>query len=121
MVFEVIDFQSDDAVEEAMVEVFRSNSITGVPDNSGISDSAGEIAFLMETCSPYTYRVYTDPALYETKVTIENNKVESANANSTFFLEEELKSFPLRRPSFPNPFTFEINRHGARSTLFREP
>ena len=67
----VIDFESDDPVADAQIEVFLANEIAGAPDASYTSDSSGAFAGTLPTCSPYTYRVSTDPALGETKTTIE--------------------------------------------------
>ena len=74
---EVIDFETDDPVEEATVDIFFSNSMSGSADISIESDSAGSFSaggFL--TCTPYAYRTYTDPALGDTKVTIQANRIE---------------------------------------------
>lgn len=73
---DVIDFESDEPVEEATVDVYFTNAITGTPDSTGISDSAGSFSLDFETCTPYTYRTYTDPALGDTKVTIQANRIE---------------------------------------------
>lgn len=80
---EVIDFESDDPVEEATVDIFWSNTVSGVSDSSDISAEDGSVSIEAESCSPFSYRVYTDPALEETKVTIEANTVESPSATTT--------------------------------------
>jgi len=82
---EVIDFESDDPVEEAFVDVFFSNTISGEADSSGVSESDGSVTVDIQTCSPFSYRVYTDPAAEETKITIEANTVEGPGADSTEF------------------------------------
>ena len=72
---QVIDFESDDPVSEATVEIFLSNVAYGAPDVSIESDTTGSVSGTITTCSPYTYRVSTDPVLEETKVTIDANQV----------------------------------------------
>jgi hypothetical protein len=81
----VIDFETDDPVEEGFLDVFFSNSLAGTADSSATSSVDGSVSLDLQVCSPYTYRVYTDPALDETKVTIEKNSVESPSASSVEF------------------------------------
>ena len=73
---EVIDFESDDPVEEGFVDVFFGNTLSGESDSSGVSAADGSVSLDVQVCAPYSYRVYTDPALDETKVTIEKNTVD---------------------------------------------
>lgn len=87
MAGEVIDFETDDPVEEATVDIYFANSITGSPDATAETDSAGSFTasgFL--TCTQYAYRTYTDPALGDTKVTIQANRIEAneAEVSNTF-------------------------------------
>jgi hypothetical protein len=82
---EVIDFETDDPVEEGFLDVFFGNSLSGSSDASGTSAVDGSVSLDLQVCSPYTYRVYTDPALDETKVTIEKNTVESPSVTSAQF------------------------------------
>ena len=73
---EVIDFESDDPVTEATVELFLGDEITPTADKEAISDSSGKLTFdSAPTCTPISYRVSTDPELEETKVTIEADEV----------------------------------------------
>lgn len=72
---EVQDFQTDNPVDEAGVEIFLGDGIFGVPDHSLESDINGMISTAMPTCEPFTYRVSTDPSLDQTKVTIESHDV----------------------------------------------
>jgi hypothetical protein len=80
---EVIDFESDDPVEEAFVDIFWSNTVSGTSDSSDVSAEDGSASIEVEACSPFSYRVYTDPALEETKVTIEANTVEKPTSTAT--------------------------------------
>ena len=64
----VVDFESDDPVEEAFVDVFWSNTTQGEPNSTGVSEANGAVTIQVEACAPFTYRVYTDPALEETGV-----------------------------------------------------
>jgi len=72
---EVMDFQTDNPVDEASVEIFLGDGIFGVPDHSLASDLNGMISAAMPTCEAFTYRVSTDPSLDQTKVTIESHDV----------------------------------------------
>ena len=73
----VLDFQEDDPVDEATVELFFGDAITGSspPDAVYESDPNGLFTGSVMACSPFTYRVSTDPALELTKVTIESHDV----------------------------------------------
>jgi hypothetical protein len=72
---EVSDFQTDNPVDEASVEIFLGDGIFGIPDHALESDLNGMISAAMPTCMPFTYRVSTDPSLDQTKVTIESHDV----------------------------------------------
>jgi hypothetical protein len=71
----VLDFQSDQAVDEANVEIFLVDGIAGVPDHDVETDINGMISAAMPTCTPFTYRVSTDAAADLTKITIESHDV----------------------------------------------
>ena len=72
----VEDFESEDPVIEAQVELFFGDQIAATADAIEVSDSQGALSFdAAPTCTPITYRVSTDPALEETKVTIEAHEV----------------------------------------------
>ena len=72
----VIDFETDDPVPEAKVEVFYSNTVYGAPDQTATSDGAGNFSVTVPACTPYSYRVSTDPDLGATKVTIEASQID---------------------------------------------
>lgn len=80
---QVVDFESDESVAEAFVDIFWSNTVDSSSDSTGVSDDGGLVDVDIQTCSPFSYRVYTDPAWDETKVTIEANTVEAPSATST--------------------------------------
>ena len=64
---EIIDFESDDPVSEAFIEIWYSGVVDdGAPDSTGQSDGTGAVSGDLMTCTPYAYRVSTDPALDET-------------------------------------------------------
>ena len=79
----VIDFESDDPVEAASIELFYSNTVYGAPDQSYTSDASGNFTGSVPTCTPYSYRVSTDPDLGATKVTIESSQIEGATATTS--------------------------------------
>lgn len=73
---QVIDFESDDPVQDAKVELFLNDLVEGTADEEQISDSSGNLTFSSApTCTPISYRVSTDPDLEETKITIEAHEV----------------------------------------------
>ena len=79
----VIDFESDEPVDAASIELFYSNTVYGAPDQSYTSDSSGNFTGSVPTCTPYAYRVSTDPDLGATKVTIESSQIDGATATTS--------------------------------------
>ena len=76
VVGEVVDFESDDPVADATVELFLDDVVESPADDEQVSDSSGNVEFASApTCTPISYRVSTDPDLEETKVTIEAHEV----------------------------------------------
>jgi len=72
----VRDFQLDDPVDDAMVELFQNDSTATPPEVIVETDANGMFtAPDIMACQPFTYRVSTDEALGETKVTIEAHEV----------------------------------------------
>ena len=73
---EVVDFESDKPVPDATLEFYYSDLFEdGEDDFSTTSDASGLLDGTLKTCTPTTYRVYTDPALEDTKVTIQAHEV----------------------------------------------
>jgi hypothetical protein len=79
----VIDFETDDPVPDASIEIYYSNTVYGAPDQSYTSDGAGNFTGTVPTCTPYAYRVSTDPDLGATKVTIKVSQVDGAAATGS--------------------------------------
>lgn len=72
----VEDFESENGVPEATVEIWYSDTVDGVPDVTMVSDSSGVITGgPLQTCIPVTYRASTDPDLDDTKNTFEAHAV----------------------------------------------
>ena len=73
------DFETDDPVEAATVEIFLEDTIPEgtAADQSATTDISGNVSFPdpIPTCSPFTYRASTDPARDETIVTIDAHQV----------------------------------------------
>ena len=72
----VEDFETEDGVPEATVELYFADAIGGVPDATFTSDSSG--LFTGQTgrsCTPLAYKTATDPALGDTKNTFELHQV----------------------------------------------
>ncbi len=73
---EVVDFESDKPVPDATLEFYYSDIFQdGSEDFSTTSDGSGLLDGSVKTCTPMTYRVFTDPALEDTKVTIQAHEV----------------------------------------------
>ena len=79
----VIDFETDEPVADASIEVYYSNTVYGVPDQSYTSDGAGNFSGTVPSCTPYAYRVSTDPDLGATKVTIEASQIDGLTATES--------------------------------------
>jgi len=78
----VEDFESEDPVEDATLEFFYGDIISGSPDDVMSTDSDGFAdGAEAPTCTPVSYRVSTDPDLDETKVTIEAHQIFNAVAD----------------------------------------
>jgi len=75
LVGQTTDFETGDPVSEATVEVFGSNEIIGSADQALESDADGKVEGMMMTCTPFAYRVSTDPDLGDTKVTMQINEI----------------------------------------------
>ena len=71
----VMDFQDDVPVDEATAEIYLADGIFGAPDTTSIADSNGMFSVEMPTCAAFTSKVYTDPVLDATRVTIEAHDV----------------------------------------------
>ena len=79
----VIDFETDEPVGDASIEVYYSNTVYGAPDQSYTSDGAGNFSGTVPSCTPYAYRVSTDPDLGATKVTIESSQIDGLTSTSS--------------------------------------
>lgn len=79
----VIDFETDEPVADASIEVYYSNTVYGAPDQSYTSDGAGNFSGTVPSCTPYAYRVSTDPDLGATKVTIESSQIDGLTATGS--------------------------------------
>ena len=88
-----IDFETDEPVEDATVELFYGNTVYGAPDGSYTSDGAGAFTGSVPTCTPYAYRVSTDPDIGLTKVTIKANQIEDAAASVAEFTSVSLDTY----------------------------
>ena len=71
----VADFETDDPVPDALVEVWLDDVYDGAPDVTGTSDNNGAVAIDLPSCQPFTYKVTTDPVAEETKDTYEAHQV----------------------------------------------
>ena len=84
----VSDFEAGDPVDEATVEIFLTNTVpeNGAADQSATTDVSGNVnlADPIASCSPFTYRVSTDPARDETIVTLDAHQVIAPGEGQNF-------------------------------------
>lgn len=73
--YEVLDFESDDPVSDATIEIWFDNLITGTADSTAVTGADGTVGGPYPVCQAVAYKVWTDPDLDETKVTFEVNQV----------------------------------------------
>jgi hypothetical protein len=72
----VEDFETENGVPEATVEIWYADAVEGVPDVTMTSDSSGAITGgPSKVCIPVTYKATTDPDLDDTKPTFEGHLV----------------------------------------------
>jgi hypothetical protein len=72
---EVIDFETDEFVESATVEIWLGDTATGAADLTGTSNASGQLAMSLPACTPLTYKVSTPVELDETKDTYEAHQI----------------------------------------------
>ncbi len=71
----VADFQLDDAVPEAKVDVWFADDVTGTADSTGTTGEDGHVTLDVKTCTPISYKTAKDPLLDETVDTYEAHQV----------------------------------------------
>ncbi|MCO4744774.1 MAG: carboxypeptidase regulatory-like domain-containing protein [Proteobacteria bacterium] len=64
----VADFETEDPVSGATVELRLNDEVGGSADRSAVSGSNGELSLSVPSCLPLTYRVATDALQDETRV-----------------------------------------------------
>jgi hypothetical protein len=68
---QILDFETDDAVPDATLEVWYGDEVVGPADLEVVSDASGNVSGSLMTCTPQALLVSTDPLLEETKPTYE--------------------------------------------------
>lgn len=71
----VEDFEEGDAVPDATLELWWSDSTSGASDQETTSNASGEVSGTLMTCTPFTYRTSTDADLEETVTTIQAHEI----------------------------------------------
>jgi hypothetical protein len=71
----VLDFQSDEPVEEAAVQVWYSDDVTTTVDDEGESAADGTVSLDLQVCKAIAYKTAKDPALGETVDTYEAHQI----------------------------------------------
>jgi len=80
----VEDFETEEAVPDSTVEIWLDDIASGTPDDVVTTGSDGLASFeSLPTCSPFAYRVSTDPLLDETKITLAAHKILPAQAGGS--------------------------------------
>ncbi|HJN77999.1 MAG TPA: hypothetical protein QGF58_29065 [Myxococcota bacterium] len=78
----VEDFESGDGVADATLEIYPGDRyVEGQADFETVSDPSGNVSGTLTSCTPTTYRTFTDPALDETKITIQSHEVYGYDAD----------------------------------------
>lgn len=73
---EVHDFQeSDDTVDEATVQIWHGDDITGTPDETLTADVNGAFTTTLKVCTPIAYGTSTPPEWEETVDTFEVHQI----------------------------------------------
>jgi hypothetical protein len=72
---EVVDFQTEDAVPDATVQVWLGDDLFTSPDLTTQADSDGKFEITAPTCTPIAYGTSTPPEWQETKDTFEVHQV----------------------------------------------
>lgn len=81
---EVLDFESDEPVEDATLEIWLNDKASGTPDALATTDGEGIADFEgLPTCEPFAYRVSTDPLHDETKITLAAHKIMVPDSSGT--------------------------------------
>jgi hypothetical protein len=92
----VLDFQSDDPVSEALVQVWYGNEPVGVPSASATSNQDGRVALDLQVCKPQAYKVFTNPDLEATVDTYQSHQIlDPAGAASAEFLSVSVTTYRL--------------------------
>ncbi|MCO4747959.1 MAG: hypothetical protein KC912_24415 [Proteobacteria bacterium] len=86
----VADFETEDAVPDATVDVWLADEFDGAPDATGVSDTNGAVTITLPSCQAMTYRTTTDPVAEETKDTFEAHQIFDVPSSGT--IDEDLNS-----------------------------
>ncbi|HCH61249.1 MAG: hypothetical protein CL927_10930 [Deltaproteobacteria bacterium] len=79
----VEDFETEEGVGEATVEIWFADEVSGVPDVTMTSDFSGNLSGGNTlVCQPITYKASTDPDLDDTKSTFEAHMVSAYTDSS---------------------------------------
>lgn len=93
---EVLDFQSDDPVPEATVQVWHDNVPDGAPDDFGMSNQDGQVSVDVQVCAPFTYKTFTNPDLEATIDTYQAHFIlDPAEADRAEFLSVSITTYRL--------------------------
>ncbi len=76
----VLDFQEDEKVVGAAVQIFNNDDPNGSPDSIGVTDQNGDVTVDVPTCQPSAYRVSTEDG--DTKVTFEVHQMYEPDGGS---------------------------------------
>jgi hypothetical protein len=85
---QILDFETDDLVPDATLEVWLGDQVVGPADIEMVSDASGNVSGTLTTCLPLAIRVGTDPLLEETKPTYESHSVYDYNTTGSLSGQE---------------------------------
>lgn len=80
----VLDFQEDTPVTEATVDFWAGDAVTATPDATAVTDLSGQAPLpAITSCTPYTYKTWTDPGREETVDTFEAHQIDPYPAGAS--------------------------------------
>jgi hypothetical protein len=93
---DVVDFQSDNPVAEATVQVWFDNAPQGAPSSNAVSNLDGRVAMNLQTCAPQAYKVSTNPDLESTIDTYQKHQIlDATSATAAEFLSVSVTTYRL--------------------------
>ena len=92
----VQDFQSDDPVPEATLQVWFENDPSGTASATVTSDQDGNVSLDLQTCKPQAYKAFTNPDLEATVDTYQSHQIlDAGTVSAAEFLSVSVTTYRL--------------------------